>query len=61
MKDKLSMEAFDALRSEITKKLGSNYPELNIDLNWDPQVVVSIDGLGKNVKKTYIEETLEEI
>lgn len=61
MKGKLPMGTFDALRNEITKKLSSKYPELNIDINWGPQVVVSIDGLGKNEKKTYIEETLEEI
>ncbi len=61
MKGKLPMGAFDALRNEITKRLSPKYLELNIDINWGSQVVVSIDGLGKNEKKTYIEETLEEI
>nr|WP_272518273.1 MULTISPECIES: hypothetical protein [unclassified Providencia] len=32
-----------------------------MDINWSTQDNVSIGGLGKNEKKTYIEETLEEI
>ncbi|MDE4731556.1 hypothetical protein PXW63_03095 [Providencia rettgeri] len=30
-------------------------------MNWGAQDNLSIDGLGKNEKKTYIEEILEEI
>ncbi|HFD6681828.1 TPA: DinI-like family protein [Providencia alcalifaciens] len=61
MKGKLPMGTFDALKNEITKRLSPKYPDLNIDINWGSQANVSIDGLGKNEKKTYIEETLEEI
>ncbi len=61
MKGKLPMGTFDALRNEITKQLSPKYPDLNIDISWGPNADVSISGLGKNEKKTYIEETLEEI
>lgn len=61
MKGKLPVGTFDALRNEITKRLNPKYPNLNIDISWWSQANVSIDGLGKNEKKTYIEETLEEI
>ncbi|WP_273804671.1 DinI-like family protein, partial [Providencia rettgeri] len=52
-KGKLPTGTFEALRNEITKRLGTKYPELNIDINWSTQDNVSIDGLGKNEKKTY--------
>lgn len=61
MKGKLPMGTFDALRNEITKRLSHKYPDLNIDICCGSQANVSIDGLGKNEKKTYIEEKLEEI
>lgn len=60
-KGKLPTGTFEALRNEITKRLSAKYPDLNIDINWSTQDNVSIDGLGKSEKKTYIEETLEEI
>jgi len=60
-KGKLPTGTFEALRNEITKRLSAKYPDLNIDINWSTQDNVSIDGLGKNEKKTYIEEALEEI
>ncbi|MBS0858745.1 DinI-like family protein [Providencia rettgeri] len=60
-KGQLPTGTFDALRNEITKRLSAKYPDLNIDINWSTQDNVSIDGLGKNEKKTYIEEMLEEI
>nr|WP_308809683.1 DinI-like family protein [Providencia sp. PROV195] len=60
-KGQLPTGTFEALRNEITKRLSTKYPDLNIDINWSTQDNVSIDGLGKNEKKTYIEETLEEI
>ncbi|EMY0634774.1 DinI-like family protein [Providencia alcalifaciens] len=60
-KGQLPIGTFDALKKEITKRLDAKYPDLNIDINWSTQDNVSIDGLGKNEKKTYIEETLEEI
>ncbi|WP_273827572.1 DinI-like family protein, partial [Providencia rettgeri] len=60
-KGKLPTGTFDALQKEIAKRLGAKYPDLNIDINWGTQDNLSIDGLGKNEKKTYIEETLEEI
>lgn len=60
-KGKLPTGTFDALQKEIAKRLSAKYPVLNIDINWGTQDNVSIDGLGKNEKKTYIEETLEEI
>ncbi|MEY0887814.1 DinI-like family protein [Providencia rettgeri] len=60
-KGKLPTGTFEALRNEITKRLNARYPDLNIDINWSTQDNVSIDGLGKNEKKKYIEETLEEI
>lgn len=55
------MGTFDALKNEITKRLNAKYPDLNIDISWGTPGNVSIDGLGKNEKKTYIEEVLEEI
>lgn len=60
-KGQLPTGTFEALRNEITKRLSAKYPDLNIDINWGTQDNVSIDGLGNNEKKTYIEETLEEI
>ncbi|MEX9222295.1 DinI-like family protein [Providencia rettgeri] len=60
-KGQLPTGTFEALRNEISKRLSAKYPDLNIDINWSTQDNVSIDGLGKNEKKKYIEETLEEI
>ncbi|MGG4607868.1 DinI-like family protein [Providencia sp. Me31A] len=60
-KGKLPTGTFEALQKEIAKRLSAKYPDLNIDINWGTQDNLSIDGLGKNEKKTYIEETLEEI
>ncbi|MBN7853999.1 DinI-like family protein, partial [Providencia rettgeri] len=53
-KGQLPTGTFEALRNEITKRLSTKYPDLNIDINWSTQDNVSIDGLGKNEKKTYI-------
>ncbi|EKH6495810.1 DinI-like family protein [Providencia sp. PROV170] len=60
-KGKLPTGTFEALRNEIIKRLSAKYPELRVDISWSTQDNLTIDGLGKNEKKTYIEETLEEI
>nr|WP_307773002.1 DinI-like family protein [Providencia stuartii] len=60
-KGQLPTGTFEALKNEVTKRLSAKYSGLKVDINWGAQDNLSIDGLGKNEKKTYIEETLEEI
>lgn len=60
-KGQLPTGTFEALKNEVTKRLSAKYSDLRVDINWGTQDNLSIDGLGKNEKKTYIEETLEEI
>ncbi|MDX4944007.1 DinI-like family protein [Providencia manganoxydans] len=60
-KGQLPTGTFEALKNEVTKRLSAKYSDLKVDINWGTQDNLSIDGLGKNEKKTYIEETLEEI
>ncbi|MDT7044309.1 DinI-like family protein [Providencia stuartii] len=60
-KGQLPIGKFEALKNEVTKRLSAKYSDLKVDINWGAQDNLSIDGLGKNEKKTYIEETLEEI
>nr|ELR5042302.1 DinI-like family protein [Providencia stuartii] len=60
-KGQLPTGTFEALKNEVTKRLSAKYSDLKVDINWGTQDNLSIEGLGKNEKKTYIEETLEEI